>query len=116
MRAECFDEAKRTVRNLRVEIQATLVSVLQIVQVPHYGKPDVPTGNYLTSQDGYTVSLNALRMITHRIQIESAERIERIGGLRLNIDPRAASRSQSELRQVFIERSAELIHHAAKRI
>ena len=64
MRADCFHEPQRLLSDVRVEMQTTLVSVLQVVQMPLNRELNVAASDALTAQNGVAAVADAVGEIS----------------------------------------------------
>ena len=64
MRADCFDEPQRLPGDVGVEVQATLVCVLQIIQMPFNRELNVAGRDDVAGQDGGAVVADAVGMVS----------------------------------------------------
>jgi len=64
MRADCFHEPQRLPVDLSVEMQTTLVCVLQVVEVPLNRQWNVAACDDLTAQNGVAVVADTVGMVS----------------------------------------------------
>jgi len=64
MRADCFHEPQRLPGDVGVEVQATFMSVLEVVQMPLNGELNVAASDDLTAQNGVAIVADAGSMVS----------------------------------------------------
>jgi hypothetical protein len=76
MRADCFHETKRLPG---FEVQAALVCVLQVVQMPLNGELNVAACDDFTAQNGVAEAVGAVRMVSgwHAGDVDLRARVSR---------------------------------------